>query len=71
MQLQYAVINKVDDPLCPPSFLGISQVGRRRAEEAKRAYEKNSRRAEESLKIQNADMRIVAEEKEKYRQRQM
>ena len=40
------------------------------AEEAKIAYEKNSRRMDDSLASQNAGLRIVAEEREKYRQRQ-
>lgn len=40
------------------------------AEEAKLAYEKNSRRVEENLATQNAGLRVVAEEREKYRQRQ-
>lgn len=40
------------------------------AEEARIAYQKNSRRSEENLATQNAGLRVVAEEKEKYRQRQ-
>lgn len=40
------------------------------AEEARIEYQKNSRHAEESLATQNAGLRIVAEEREKYRQRQ-
>lgn len=51
-------------------FLRTSQMGRRMAEEAKIAYEKNSRRMDESLASQNAGLRIVAEEREKYNQRQ-
>lgn len=47
-----------------------SQLGRRTAEEAKIAYAKNSRRVGESLETQNAGLRIVADEREKYRQRQ-
>eukprot|EP00752_Nemacystus_decipiens_P008352 g7466.t1 len=52
------------------SSVDPQEMGRRMAEEAKIAYEKNSRRAEEILMSQNAGLRIVAEEKDKYRQRQ-
>jgi len=40
------------------------------AEEARLAYEMNSRRAEESAASQNAGLRLVSEQKEAYRQRQ-
>ncbi|CAM9096679.1 unnamed protein product [Scytosiphon promiscuus] len=46
------------------------EVERRLAEEAKLAYERNSRQTEDTLATQNAGLRLVAEEKEKYRQRQ-
>lgn len=47
-----------------------TQAERRHKEEAKRAYEELSLKAREDRNSQNAGLRFVAEEKEKYRQRQ-
>ncbi|CAM9283530.1 unnamed protein product, partial [Ectocarpus fasciculatus] len=54
----------------PASSVDSQEAGRRRADEARLAYEQNARRAADSLASQNAGQRLVAEEKEKYRQRQ-